>query len=166
MNFAETARLKLSLISHDDENLIYTLRSDEEIIKYTGIKKYASSNEAAEYIERIKKNMQEKSCFVWAISTKEGEKIGTGCLWNFTRDGLGAEVGYDLLKPHWGRGYAPEAALKIMEFGREFLGKEYFFAELRLDNQRSIRVLEKCGFKISHELEIDGKPWVQMKTSC
>jgi ribosomal-protein-alanine N-acetyltransferase len=61
-------------------------------------------------------------------------------------DPRAAEIGYSLHHQETGHGYATEAALRIMEFGRSELGIQRFIARLAEQNHRSRRVLERLGF--------------------
>lgn len=61
-------------------------------------------------------------------------------------DGARAELGFWIGRAHWGRGYAVEAAGRLVAFAREALGIDRFTATAAADNAASIRVLEKLGF--------------------
>ena len=54
-------------------------------------------------------------------------------------------------KPHWNRGFATEAAKRILEFGFNELGLERIFSKCFFDNLPSRRVMEKI------EMEYEGK---------
>jgi RimJ/RimL family protein N-acetyltransferase len=73
---------------------------------------------------------------------KEGRVIGH--LMAFERDGR-PEVGYWIGREHWGQGLATEALAEFLaSYPRRPLG-----ARAVRDNLASIRVLEKCGFRLS-----------------
>src|SRR5689334_13357324 len=55
------------------------------------------------------------------------------------------EIGYWFGKPYWGRGYATEAAGRLVAFAFEELGAERLTAAWYHDNPASGRVLEKLG---------------------
>lgn len=57
------------------------------------------------------------------------------------------EIGYSIGKEHTGQGLATEAALRMMQYGREELGIRRFVAYTNQLNLASNRVLGKCGFK-------------------
>jgi RimJ/RimL family protein N-acetyltransferase len=57
------------------------------------------------------------------------------------------EVTYWLGKKHWGKGVATEALKKLLQE----IAHRPVFARAAKDNVGSIRVLEKCGFKIIGE---------------
>ena len=55
------------------------------------------------------------------------------------------ELGYWIARPHWGRGYASEAARAVVEIARA-TGHPRIVASHFLDNPASGRVLRKAGF--------------------
>jgi len=61
----------------------------------------------------------------------------------------GAELGYWLGVPFWGRGYATEAVRAVIDYGFGALGYEVLHSGARVSNPASRRVLEKCGFQWS-----------------
>jgi ribosomal-protein-alanine N-acetyltransferase len=56
-------------------------------------------------------------------------------------------LGYWLGRPHWGRGYATEAAARVVRFAFEALGETALASGYYCDNPASGRVLEKLGFE-------------------
>jgi RimJ/RimL family protein N-acetyltransferase len=55
------------------------------------------------------------------------------------------EVGWLVDREHWGKGYAPEAALASAKWAHEQLGKDHIISVIHPSNARSIRVAEKLG---------------------
>jgi ribosomal-protein-alanine N-acetyltransferase len=84
---------------------------------------------------------------MWAITLKNEPKlIGTIVYWNIIKEKDEAEVGYELL-PQWhGKGIMQEALSKVIEFGFTTLGIKTIVADPKAGNQRSVKLLEKCGF--------------------
>lgn len=58
----------------------------------------------------------------------------------------GAEIGYWIAQPYWGRGFATEGARGVLEVAR-LLGHRWIEGRHFLDNPASGRVLTKLGFK-------------------
>ena len=58
-----------------------------------------------------------------------------------------AELGYWIGVPHWGNGYATEAAEAVVEFGFSSLKLHRIFAGYFRGNDASRRILEKLGFQ-------------------
>jgi len=57
------------------------------------------------------------------------------------------ELGYWIGVPHWGRGYATEAARALIDHAFGELNCERLSSRARVSNPASRRVLEKCGFQ-------------------
>lgn len=57
------------------------------------------------------------------------------------------EIGYALSKDYWGRGLMTEAVQRIIRFCFDTQGIEVLTVEHFIDNDRSRRVIEKCGFQ-------------------
>ena len=56
-------------------------------------------------------------------------------------------LGYSLAKPAWGRGYMTEASREVIRYGFEELALGLISCTHYLFNDRSRRVIEKCGFE-------------------
>lgn len=56
------------------------------------------------------------------------------------------ELGYRLMRCHWGHGYATEMARELLKHGFDQLGLEEVVAVTVAANRASVRVLEKLGF--------------------
>ncbi|MER7215064.1 MULTISPECIES: GNAT family N-acetyltransferase [Streptomyces] len=56
------------------------------------------------------------------------------------------EIGYGIVASRRGRGYAPEATRALAEFALTAPGVHTVFANVKLSNPASVRVLEKAGF--------------------
>jgi len=55
------------------------------------------------------------------------------------------ELGWALIKAHWGRGYATEAAAAIREWAHEWRSIDRLVSLISSDNVRSQRVAERLG---------------------
>jgi len=58
-----------------------------------------------------------------------------------------ADIGFAFLPDYWSQGYAFEAASGVMRYGGEVLGLQRIVAITSLDNDASIRLLEKIGMR-------------------
>ena len=70
-----------------------------------------------------------------------------------------AELSYWIGRPHWGRGYATEAASAVVAYGFEQLGLHRVFATSLARNIASGRVLEKMGMREEGVLRQHVKHW-------
>ena len=81
----------------------------------------------------------------YAIANGEDRLMGVVSL-KFAQ-GKAPELGYWLGQPHWGKGYAPEAATGLVQAAAT-AGITEINARVLQSNAASIRVLEKAGFTI------------------
>jgi RimJ/RimL family protein N-acetyltransferase len=98
--------------------------------------------DARAFLAQSNRNLGEPS---FLISLADGTIIG-GC-GIAAASGRDPELGYWIGVPHWGRGYATEAARALIDHAFEEPGCERLSARARVSNPGSRRVLEKCGFQ-------------------
>jgi [ribosomal protein S5]-alanine N-acetyltransferase len=160
-----TSRLILKKLVRSDARGIFALRSNEDVIKYTGIPQYASIDEAHAYISHINQDLARSECIMWSIRLKSNDQfIGSICIWNIALDGACAEIGYDLLPQYQGQGFMQEAVRVVIDYGFEGMQLGSIVAYLRTENTRSVRLLERNGFvkgKV-HDLMADNGTAVEM----
>lgn len=70
-----------------------------------------------------------------------------------------AELGYWIGVPAWGRGYATEAAARVIAFAFGDLGLNRVYAHCMLRNPSSARVLEKVGMRREGVLRQRVRKW-------
>lgn len=70
----------------------------------------------------------------------------------FTGTGT-VEIGYAVVRSHWGRGLATEAVRELMAILRKRSDVERVVAHTPLDRPESARVVEKAGFTFVCEME-------------
>lgn len=66
---------------------------------------------------------------------------------------MGRELGFVLSKNYWGQGLMTEAVLKVIEYCFNTLELDFLVCSHFIDNYRSKRVQEKCGFKYYQEIK-------------
>jgi ribosomal-protein-alanine N-acetyltransferase len=161
----ETKSLTLRGLNQSDAEGIFALRSDLDVILYTGIKQYKTIIEAIDYIGRIDKDLECGQSIMWSITMASSNTfIGSICLWNITEDRGCAEIGYDLLPPFQGKGFMQEAVKSVIDYGFIRMKLERIVADLRTDNIKSVKILEGNGFQRNrdHELTRENGDIVEM----
>ncbi len=93
--------------------------------------------------------------------------------------GSGLEMGYWIGEPHWGKGFATEAAHAIVDVAFKATDINELYASTRVINPGSRRVIQKCGFRYLGQGMIDSlaagrvavdrylldrKTWVSLRT--
>ena len=115
---------------------------------------YAESDAREFFDRRAERERAGVADFTFAVTQKsDGAYLG-GCGVH-PRDNGETELGYWLGKPHWGRGYATEAARAVARFAFAELALEWLIAGWFFDNPASGRVLDKLGFVPAGEEQRD-----------
>jgi [ribosomal protein S5]-alanine N-acetyltransferase len=92
----------------------------------------------------------------WGIYLKENNQfIGTGGF-HYLRNQISqliAEVGFDLAKDHWGKGYMKEVMRAMIEFGFKQMNLDVIDATVEPENERSLALMTRLGFERVVELQ-------------
>ncbi|WP_338036477.1 GNAT family protein [Neobacillus notoginsengisoli] len=62
-------------------------------------------------------------------------------------------MGFDLAKAYWGKGYMTEAMEEVIQFGFAKMGLDIIDATVEPENEQSIHLMRKVGFKKDAELK-------------
>lgn len=147
-----TERLTLRQLEVNDEQEIFTLRSDREINKYLGRKMANTIDDARNFINSVNENINKNNSVYWAITfSGKNRLIGTICLFSFSDENDKCEIGYELLTDFQGQGIMKEALGKVIEYAFNSINVQKIQAFFHKDNQRSKTLLEKLSFKDSNE---------------
>ncbi|NNK80000.1 MAG: GNAT family N-acetyltransferase [Flavobacteriales bacterium] len=157
MQSIETSRLILRPFTLDDVEAAYTMNLDEDVSRYTGDGGVMSFEEIERRIrEDVMGDYARHGFGRFAVEWREtGAFIGfTGLKYLVDMDEV--DLGYRFMSNYWGMGIATEAGKACIEFGFKELGLERIIAMLLIENQSSIRVLEKLGFQFEKSFIEDG----------
>ena len=84
----------------------------------------------------------------WGIARKgSDELIGTCGFYDWNKTSHRAEIGYDLEPAHWREGIMTEALRAVLRYGFEEMGLNRIQAIIDSANVRSIKLVERLGFK-------------------
>jgi len=143
-----TERLILRQLIIDDEQEIFSLRSDGEINKYLNRQVSNTIEDARNFIKKVNENINKNDSLYWAITLGDRNiLVGTICLFNFSNENGKCEIGYELLTNFQGQGIMKEAAEKVIDYAFNTIKVQKIEAFLHRDNQRSINLLEKLLFR-------------------
>jgi len=163
----ETDRLRLRRLSVDDADFILRLLNEPSFLEYIGDKGVRTMDDARSYILNGPVASYEKHGFgLWLVELKESG-ASAGLCGLLKRDVLeDVDLGYAFLPEFWSRGYALEAASAVLSWARGTLGLRRVVAVTNVDNQSSIRLLEKIGFEYERMVRLsDGAPEVKLFAS-
>jgi RimJ/RimL family protein N-acetyltransferase len=131
--------VKLRPVEEEDVRIFYEDQADREGAAMAAV----PSRSRGEHEAHWKKILADKTNVLRTI-VEEGHVVGNVVSW--IHDDRRA-VGYWISKDHWGKGIATQA---LREFVDE-LKERPLYAFVALHNLGSIRVLEKCGFRVVDE---------------
>ena len=97
----------------------------------------------------------------YAVVLKETRELIGFC--GFKRKGDYVDFGWRYAKRAWGKGYATEAAVAVLDYGVNVLKLNDIVAEAAIENIRSIRVIEKIGMQFEDFGEVQGRKTVRYK---
>lgn len=154
----ETQRLVLKPILESDSNTFYQIFTDPFVRKYLCDDRIFSQQQVEEMLLENKKQFEEQEFGLWFIGVKsEKEIIGFVGLWYFFEEEQ-PQLIYALLPKATKKGYATEAATKILEYGFEKLGYKYLLVSCDRPNIDSQKVATRLGMKQVEEKMVNGNP--------
>ena len=154
----ETERLILRPWQDSDAEALFKYASDPDVGPRAGWPPHKSVEESLEIIRTIFHNDR-----TWAIELKEtGEPIG--CIGYFiygeSNINIGendAEAGYWIAKPYWNQGICTEALRWLIDYCFNEKKFDVLWSDFFVDNPASGRVMEKCGFRDTGEINYCSK---------
>ena len=148
MRVLESSRLSLRRLTLDDAEFIFGLVNQPSWLRFIGDKNVRNLDDARNYLRTGPLDMYQRFGFgMFMVERKDdGTAIGTCGL--LKRDILPEpDLGYAFLPEFWGQGYALEAAMAVLEYGHYAHELTRILAIVAPGNERSIRVLERCGMR-------------------
>lgn len=145
MERLETPRLLLRPWAEEDADDLYEYARDSRVGPAAGWPAHKSRAESAEIIRTVFRAPHE-----FAVVWKEcGKVVGSAGYVGRHRTllpGPDDEIGYALNPACWGRGLIPEAVEELLRYGFGELGLRAVWCGHNESNDKSRRVIEKCGF--------------------
>jgi [ribosomal protein S5]-alanine N-acetyltransferase len=149
----ETERLIVRRYTPNDLDEFYSLNSDEEVMRY--IRKPLSYNDTKDFLQKnLELYKQNPLLGRWAALDRNNTFVGSFAIIPIgeTTD---IQLGYALLKPYWGLGYATELAAGGVKYAIAS-NIDPLYAQAESANVNSQKVLLKNGFEyLRDEIEND-----------
>lgn len=147
-----TQRLTLRAMKTMDSYDMYEYACRPDVTRYLTWQPHPSRDYTKDYLDFIGKCYRNGEFFDWAVIwCADGDMyqkmIGTCGFTRFDYENDSAEVGYVINPEYRGRGVAPEALKRVLEFGFRELKLNRIEARYMVGNEVSRRVMEKVGMK-------------------
>ncbi|MCM1194523.1 MAG: GNAT family N-acetyltransferase [Corallococcus sp.] len=137
--FIQTERLYLLPLCVSDAPQAFKWCGDSEVNEFLRYSVYSDVDDVAKWIED-----SGYKCFGFFLR-KDGQLIGSGSVEELN-SGTGVyEMGYNLAKAYWNKGYCTEASKAMLAYAVS-QGISEFSCQHAISNVRSGRVIQKCGF--------------------
>ena len=151
----ETIRLWIKPISEVDAIFLLELLNTPTWIQNIGDRGVKTVEQARQYIENRMKPQWERLGFGNFVVVRKEDDTKIGVCGLFDRDGIeGFDIGFALLPQFEKKGYAFEAAQKILAVGKESFGIEKVKGITTEDNVSSRKLLEKLGLRYTKNITI------------
>jgi ribosomal-protein-alanine N-acetyltransferase len=144
----ETQRLELHEITADDAQFVLRLVNEPSFLRYIGDRGVRTLDDARRYIADgpVAGYASHGHGLLRVVRKADGAELGMcGVL---KRDALPEpDLGFSFFPQHWSQGYALESARAVMRDARERLRLGRILAITSQDNEPSMRLLGKLGFR-------------------
>ncbi|AIQ53179.1 GNAT family N-acetyltransferase [Paenibacillus sp. FSL R7-0331] len=143
----QTERLILRKMKLSDSASLFKIWSNPEVTEFMNINTFTDESQAVEMIEILNNLSLENRAIRYSIVEMESNRIIGSCGYNaIDSSNAKAEIGYDISKDYWGKGYAPEAIQSLMDYAFNILKFNRIEAKVEPENNNSMKVLQKLNF--------------------
>ena len=148
MKRLETERLSLQPFTAEDADFVLRLLNEPSFLRYIGDRGVHDLDSARRYIEEgpVASYALHGHGLMRVVRKADGEALGMcGVL---KRDSLpDPDIGFSFFPDCWSQGYAHESARAVMDHARQALDIGRILAITTQDNEPSMRLLGKLGFR-------------------
>ena len=168
MTVLETERLSLRRFTVDDAQFILTLLNEPSFLRYIGDKQVRNLEDARQYILNVPVASYERNGFGLGLVELREAHAPIGMCGLIRREELpDPDIGFAFLPDFWSKGFAFEAAVAVLTDAHERLGLERILAITSLDNEASIKLLQRLGFRFEQVIKLSqDRDQVKLFTRC
>src|SRR5215218_2863709 len=155
MTVVKTERLILRQLTVDDAPFILTMLNEPSFLRYIGDKKVRNLEDARQYMLNGPVASYEKNGFGLCVVELKESHMPIGMCGLVKREELpDPDIGFAFLPDYWNKGFAYEGAAAVLHDGRERLSLQRILAITSLDNEASIKLLERLGFRFERVIKL------------
>ena len=149
-----TDRLRLKRLRLEDNDFIFDLLNSEGWLTFIGDRGIKTKDDSQKYIQLT---LADPNITYWVVKSRV-DQVSVGLISFIKRDYLDHhDLGFAFLPAFLNRGYAYEAAGRVLQDLLKDPHHKTILATARVDNIRSAKLLEKLGFQFKNEMEHENK---------
>jgi RimJ/RimL family protein N-acetyltransferase len=152
----ETDRLLLRQFRQSDHEPYAAMCADAEVMRYIGTGVALAPADAWRSMAGILGHWALLGYGMFAIEVKDSGAFAGRTGFINPPGWPGFELGWGLAREQWGKGYAVESAKACLDYAFATLKRDRVLSLIRPENQRSIRVAERLGQRLTGEVELLG----------
>jgi len=154
----ETGRLLLHEFTAEDAAFVLRLVNEPAFLRYIGDRGVRTLEDARRYIADgpVAGYARDGHGLMRVVRKDDGVEVGMcGVL---KRDTLpDPDIGFSFFPEYWSQGYALESAREVLRHASESLGLRRILAITTVDNEPSMRLLGKLGFRPEGLVNLGGE---------
>lgn len=143
----ETERLRLRQWTVEDYPAFAELNGHAEVMEH--FPNTLSQTESDNFASKVQNMIEEQGWGLWAMEEKSSQSFMGYTGLNKVPETLpfspALEIGWRMSNKFWGKGYATEAAKKVLEFSFTELEKDEICSFTAVTNKKSSSVMERIG---------------------
>lgn len=155
MNISNTPRLQFDFIDESDADFLFSLDQNPHVMRYINGGKPNSKHLIQHvFLPRLSIYRNKTKGFgLWKVTVNETQQSIGWVLarpidfFNDTSSHTDIELGWRFIESSWGKGYATEAALHILQVLKNVPDYKFFSASALARNSASINVMKKLGMQ-------------------
>lgn len=152
---SERLIFRLPLVS--DLHNFHQCFEDEDAMKYYLDGFSATIDESEKKLAYVLNHWDKYQCGDWVVIEQQtGEFIGF-CGFDCEIEPGKPNLGFAFLRNYWGKGYATEAVLRVIQHGFQELGFDEIRAYVHAENKASLAVLTKCKMTFLDQIIRNGQ---------
>lgn len=159
----ETERLLIRELQACDDQGMFKLDSNPEVMRYIGRNPVESIEQSRDVIDLVRGQYVANGIGRWAVLEKRTGDflgwVGFKLIQEETNNHINFyDFGYRFIQKHWGKGFATEASVASLHFGKKELKLPDIYAMTDVHNGASRHVLEKLGFQLLETFRFEKNP--------
>lgn len=153
----ETDRLRLRLPAARDLEPLAAMLADPEVMRFLG-GAVLDREQSWRHLAFLLGHWSLRGCGLFAVIEK-ASGLFVGRVGLLEPEGWpGTELAWTVARPHWGKGYAVEAARAVLQWTTGPLGRTAPISLIDPENRRSVRVARKLGARIERTILFHDRP--------